>query len=335
MRRPLRLASSARGLTKRQRISATVLAIVALAFLLLDLGGGGLRSAHSGMRGVLGSLYRGTDAVLGPARRFVEGVPSAGSNEATIQSLRKQNRDLQARLDQLEADRRTAAELDRLRLSVAQTGDTLLPAQVIALGPGSGFDWTVTIDAGSGSGVRAGQTVTDGVGLVGRVLHADANTAVVLLAADPGSGVGVRDVRTGEVGVARGHGTAGYTFTPLSPDAVVKVGDRLETGPLSSSSFVPGVAVGMVSSVRTSADGTVTATVRPSVSPTSLALVGVILGGGDHGTVRAALRPASGQSGALMPATQTARTTTSTTKTTTKTATTTNTKTATTSTGGR
>lgn len=293
----LRVGGTSRRLTRRQRIAAIVLGIVALAFMTLDLGGGSLREAHSGMRGVLGSLYRGTDSVLGPVRRFVQGIPTAGTNQARIDELRSQNAQLRGRLAEQATDKSTAAQLQRLQLAADQSGATVLPARVIALGPGSGFEWTVTLDVGSGSGVRAGQTVTDGAGLVGRVLHADANSSLVLLAADPGSGVGVRDLRTGEVGVAHGAGTHGYTFTPLSPDAVVRVGDPLATGPLTTSSYVAGIAVGTVTAVRTSADGTVTGTVDAVVSPTAVDLVGVVLKAGSPPSARQALRAYEGQAG--------------------------------------
>src|SRR2546423_302179 len=93
-----RLSSAPRRLTKRQRVAATVLGIVALAFLTLDLGGSSLRGAHTGMRGVLGALYRGTDGVLGPVRRWFEGVPSAGTNEARIENLRAKNARLRKQL---------------------------------------------------------------------------------------------------------------------------------------------------------------------------------------------------------------------------------------------
>jgi rod shape-determining protein MreC len=266
-----------RRLTRRQRISAIVLAAVALCFITLDLGGGGLREAHSGVRGTLGALYRGTDAVVGPARRWLEGVPSAGTNKATIDDLRAENARLRGRIAALEADHRTAAQLAVLRQSASTSGNTLLPARVIAFGPGQGFDWTVTLDVGSSDGVRIGQTVTDGAGLVGRVLHADSSTSVVLLAADPGSGVGVRDVRTGEIGVASGQGADGFSFAPLNPGATVAVGDQLVTGPNGASSYVAGIAVGTVRAVRTSADGTVRATVEPTTSPTAVDLVAVVL----------------------------------------------------------
>jgi len=128
--------------------------------------------------------------------------------------------------------------------------------------------------------VQVGQSVTDGVGLVGRVLHADANSAVVLLAADPGSGVGARDTRTGEIGVATGTGDAGFVFEPLNPDAVVKAGDELVTGPTGASSYVAGLVVGRVIAVQAPTDGTIRAAVEPATSPTAVDLVGVVLTGG-------------------------------------------------------
>jgi rod shape-determining protein MreC len=274
-----------RRLTRRQRISAVVLAAVALCFITLDLGGGALRDAHSGVRGALGSLYRGTDAVVGPARRWAEGVPAAGTNEGTIERLRAENAALRGRITALQEDRRTAGQLAALQRAADGADNRLLPARVVALGPGQGFDWTITVDVGTSSGVRAGQTVTDGAGLVGRVLHADSASSVVLLAADPGSGVGARDLRTGEIGVATGNGTAGFTFAPLRPDASVKVGDRLVTGPTGASSYVAGVSIGTVTAVRSSADGTSRASVRPTASPTAVDVVAVILSTGGAGTL--------------------------------------------------
>ena len=274
-----------RRLTRRQRIAAIVLAAVALCFITLDLGGGALRDAHSGVRGSLGALYRGTDGVVGPVRRWVEGVPTAGTNKSRIEELRRTNAQLRGRIADLQADQRTATELAALQRSAATTNHRLLPARVVALGPGQGFDWTITLDAGKSDGVRVGQTVTDGAGLVGRVVTADDSSSLVLLAADPGSGVGVRDLRSGEVGVATGHGPSGFTFTPLNPDAQVKVGDRLATGPTGSTSYVPGVRVGTVRAVRTSADGTVTAAVTPATSPTAVDLVAVVLGPASTGTL--------------------------------------------------
>lgn len=261
-------------------MAAIVLALLAACFITLDLGGSGLRSAHEGVRGALGSLYRGTDAGLGPARRFVQGIASAGTNQSRIAALRRENAALRGRVAAAEADRTAAAELARLRLAATSERHRVVATRVIALAPGGGFDWTATLGTGTKSGVRVGQTVTDGVGLVGRVLHADSATCLVLLAADPGSGVGARDLRSGQIGIATGRGTAGFEFVPLEPAAVVRVGDKLATGPAGSTSYVSGLAVGTVTSVRRTADGATHATVHPAVPATTLDLVGVIIEGG-------------------------------------------------------
>ena len=290
MKRQKPLARS--RLTRRQRVAAITLSVVAVGFIALDLGGSALAPAHSGARGVLGSLYRGTDSVLGPVRRFVQGVPHAGSNESRVHALEHENARLRKRIADVRADRLASAQLDRLQLAANAGGYKVLPSRVLAISPSGGFDWTVTIDTGSGSGVRAGQSVTDGEGLVGRVLHADASTAVVLLAVDPGSGVGARDTRTGAVGVATGVGQDGYTFRPLDPRTKLRVGDHLRTGPSGSSSYVAGLAVGTISAVRVAADGTTLASVAPTTAPDELDPVGVILAGVDHGTTRSALSPA-------------------------------------------
>jgi rod shape-determining protein MreC len=276
-------------LTPRQRVGAISLAALAAAFIALDLGGGSLQSAHGGVRGVLGSLYRGTDTVLGPVRRFVEAVPHAASDQNRMRDLEQRNARLRARLAHARADHATERQLEQLHLAAKSGGYRLVPARVLATNPAEGFDDTVTIDVGASSGVRAGQSVTVGPDLVGRVLHADPDTSVVLLTSDSESGVGARDQRSGQVGVVTGAGSGGYTFRPLDPHARVRAGDTLVTGPGRASSFVRGLTIGTVRSVHTAADGTPVASVEPAVSPTSLDLVGVVLIGGHAGTTRAPL----------------------------------------------
>jgi rod shape-determining protein MreC len=277
-------------LTRRQRIGAIVLAALAACFLSLDVVGGSLSSAHSGVRGALGSLYRGTDSVLGPVRRFLQGIPRAGADQSRLAALQDENTALRQQLAQARLDHHTAAELARLHLAAHSAGYRIVPARVLATSASGGFDYTVTIDAGTDNGLRGGQTVTDGNGLVGRVLHADSSTAVVLLAIDPGSGVGARDLRTGQLGVVTGAGRDGYTFRPLDPNAEVHAGDPLATGPAQTSSYAPGLSVGTVRAVHASATGTLVAPVDPAVSASALDVVGVIVTRSSHSSVAAGPR---------------------------------------------
>jgi rod shape-determining protein MreC len=267
-----------RRLNRRQRWGAALLSLAAIGFIVLDLGGGSLESAHSGVRGSFGALYRGTDSLIGPVREWLQGLPRAGTNTARINELRAENAQLRGALAAGQAARASADQAARLQsMAVVQAaGGHVIVAKVMSIGAASGFDWTVTVDKGAHDGLASGQTVTDGVGLVGRVLHADPASAVVLLAADPGSGVGARDLRNGEIGVASGDGASGFTFRPLNPKAKLKVGDALSTGPGADSSYVPGLAVGTVASVTTSADGTTTAHVKPASAPTALDVLGVV-----------------------------------------------------------
>jgi rod shape-determining protein MreC len=266
-----------RRLTRRQQLSATILSVLALLFISLDFTGGSLADSRSGVTGALGSLYRGTDAVIGPARRFVQGVPDVAGNRQQLATLQQQNRALRSQLAAAEADRTTAAKLDALQLQADSRNWKVMPARVIATGPGAGFQWTVTVDAGSREHVLTGQTVTDGFGLVGRVIAVHQTTSVILLAADPTSGIGVRDSRSGELLLATGHGAAGVTASPLDDQVDVKRGDHLLTGPAGKTTYADGIELGTVTSVQTRQDGSTTVQVKPVANPQGLDLVGIVL----------------------------------------------------------
>lgn len=260
----------------RTRVAAAVLVLVALGFCVLDLVGAPLNGAHNGVRGTFGALYRGTDSVIGPVRGFVRDISQLGSAPARVRQLQQQNGDLRRALSAADQHVAAAGEVAALQ----RLGNTLsvpvVAARVVALAPGQGFDWTATIAAGRRDGLQVGQTVVAGDALVGRVLRVDTDTAVVLLAADPGSGVGVRVKRTGQLGLITGRGAAGFGMTPLDPAADLRPGDVVVSGPAGTTSFVPGLLVGTVRAISRGADGSLTAQVTPAVSATALDIVGVL-----------------------------------------------------------
>jgi rod shape-determining protein MreC len=226
-----------------------------------------------------GAVRQGADAVLGPAQRAVGGAArgvgglfDGGADEDELQRLREDNARLRGDLVRGEADRRRAAELDRL-LGLKDAGTyTVVPAQVTALGSAFGFELTVTIDAGSRDGVEEGQTVVNGDGLVGRTTRVGPFTSTVLLLTDPGFTVGARLTREGTVGLATGDG-AQLTYE-LVEGGRVQVDDALLT--TGSQTFVPGVPIGRVTEVDPAGALVTTATVRPFVRVGALDLVGVV-----------------------------------------------------------
>jgi rod shape-determining protein MreC len=204
-------------------------------------------------------------------------VPDVGRNRSEIARLQQQNLLLQRELADQRVDASTAARLKALQLQSDAAGWTTMPARVLATGPGAGFEWTVTVDVGRRENIAVGQTVTDGYGLVGRVVSVLPTTSVIMLAADPTFGVGARDLRSGTLLLASGRAEAGMTGTALQDKADVRAGDQLATGPAGQSTFVPGIAIGTVTGVSTAADGTLSVSIRPSAPQTGLNLVGIVL----------------------------------------------------------
>ena len=277
-------------LSRRQRRAAVALAVVAILFIASDALGASYADARGGVQGFFGALYRGTDSVFAPARRWVQALPHLGRDSAANARLRAQVATLQGQNATLQNEAGSGEQLRKLQLQATRGGYSVLPTRVIAIGPGAGFDWTVTLDAGSADKIRVGQTVIAGASLVGRVVRVAHDSSTVLLAADPGSGVGVRDQRNGQLGVVTGQGSGGFRFRPLDPNAAPRIGDVLLSGPARTSTYVPGLTVGTVSSVEIAPTGAVTAGVRAAMAPTSLDIVGVVLLGGASGP-RPPLRP--------------------------------------------
>ena len=149
-------------------------------------------------------MEEATAAVVRPFQAVPEFFTTTGSLRRQVQQLEAENASLRGQVATGVVDRNRAAELDGLMRSSASTGYALVPARVIALGPAQSFSRTVTIDAGTTSGIHPDMTVLNNDGLVGRVIRADRGTATVLLVVDRESVVGGRLGSSMEVGFLRG-----------------------------------------------------------------------------------------------------------------------------------
>lgn len=234
------------------------------------------------------ALRRGSDTVFGPAQRTVGGaarsvgnalggLPRLGRYQEDNRRLEQENARLRALLRETDGLRRTDAELKKLLKLRAVGQYAVVPARVVSVGSALGFEWTATIDAGSRDGLKPGQTVLTGDGLVGRTKRVSPFTAVVVLVVDPTFTVGARLQRLGGVGLASGLGSGGMQYELIDQDAQVRAGDVLAT--TQSDTFVPDVPVGRVTQV-TGGARTLTRTTRvdPFVDVSSLDLVGVVVG---------------------------------------------------------
>ena len=240
-----------------------LLLLAALTLTALDARDGG------GLDGV----RRAADTLLGPGQAAVSAALGR-EPDRDVARLEAEVARLTGELHRSEALQRRVTELDRL-LGLTRAGSyPTVPAQVSGTGSAFGFGSTVTIDAGSRDGVREGQTVVNGDGLVGRTVRAGPYTSTVLLLTDPGFTAGARLTREGTIGLATGDGEGGLSYE-LVEGGRVRTGDALLT--TGSDTFVPGVPVGRVTSVRADTGALVsTALVEPFVDLSSLDLVGVV-----------------------------------------------------------
>lgn len=290
-RRDRRWRGTAR-LDRRDRPPRTLLVALLLAcatLITLDHQGGDsspLEPARHAVGEVFGPVESATTAVVRPFVAIPGWFRSHESLRGEISELEAENARLRADSATSGYDRNRLEEFDGLTRAADDLGYALVPARVVGIGPSQSFSQTVTIDAGSGAGLRPDMTVLNNDGLVGRVLRVTGSTATVLLIVDAESVVGGRVGESMEVGFLHGRGIlggSGRLDLELADES--EVPDRHDTvvtwGSESGAPYVSGVPVGQVSSVYSSLRETSQrAVIEPFVDFGSLDLVGVVVPAG-------------------------------------------------------
>jgi len=270
----------ARGGGNRSRLLLVILLVTALFFITLDLRGVSLtKGSRSVTQTILSPVQRTVSTIFSPVGRFFGDVKNFGKTNAELKQALATNKLLKSRLAEKSDTKGQLAQLKAV-LDLAGRGNyKVAAARVIARGSASSFSQTITIDAGSSSGIRSDMTVISQNGLVGVVKSTTSSTSIVLLLSDPSFKVGVRIARSQSVGVLSGLGSTEYSLVLLDPSGTIKTGDNLLTnGSEGNRPFVPGVPVGVVVGVDNSAASlTQTATVNSYANLNDLGIVSVIL----------------------------------------------------------
>jgi rod shape-determining protein MreC len=269
----------------RSRLLLIILIVTSLLLITLDLRGVKiLDGVRSGTQNVLSPFQKAGSTVVSPFRNFFGDVTNLGQTRSEIEKLKEENAKLRNELLQ----RKSAdAELEQLKsvLDLAgRAGYKVLASRVISQGASTSFSQTITIDAGSTSGVRQNMTVVSGEGLVGVVKESYLNSALVMLATDPDFKVGVRIAGTQQIGILSGRGSKRAELQLLDNQQIVKVGDvLLARGSTNNRPFVPGIPVGVISAVDNTAGSIAqTATVMLYPNFSALGVVSVVLSAGKN-----------------------------------------------------
>jgi len=269
----------------RSRLLLIILIVTSLLLITLDLRGVKiLDGVRSGTQNVLSPFQKAGSTVVSPFRNFFGDVTNLGQTRNEIEKLKEENAKLRNELLQ----RKSAdAELEQLKsvLDLAgRAGYKVLASRVISQGASTSFSQSITIDAGSTSGVRQNMTVVSGEGLVGVVKESYLNSALVMLATDPDFKVGVRIAGTQQIGILSGRGSKRAELQLLDNQQIVKVGDvLLARGSTNNRPFVPGIPVGVISAVDNTAGSIAqTATVMLYPNFSALGVVSVVLSAGKN-----------------------------------------------------
>jgi len=269
----------------RARLLLIILIVTSLFLITLDLRGVRiLDGVRNGTQNVLAPFQKVGSTVVTPFRNFFSDVTHLGRTRNQIEKLKADN----ARLRNKLLERKSAdAQLTQLKsvLDLAgKAGYKVLATRVISQGASTSFSQTITIDAGTSSGVRPNMTVISGEGLVGVVKESFLNSALVMLATDPDFKVGVRIAGTQQIGILSGRGSKRAELQLLDNQKIVKVGDvLLARGSTNNRPFVPGIPIGVISAVDSSAGSIAqSATVMLYPNFSALGVVSVVLSAGKN-----------------------------------------------------
>ena len=145
---------------------------------------------------------------------------------------------------------------------------TYAEAQVVARST-DGWTCELSLNVGTAAGVKKGDLVVTGEGLVGVVRTVGLNWSSVTYVADSRLSVGALLVRTGESGYTEGNATAlangQLELKALATDTMVNRGDLAVTSGLGGR-YPKGLVLGTVSDLKTEPDGlSVCAVLTPAV----------------------------------------------------------------------
>ena len=263
----------------RSRLLLILLLVSSLFLITLDLRGVNLASGiRSGVSTVISPVENLFTKVFSPVGNFASDVRNFGQSKKQITELNKQIDLLKAK-QVLDEDK--VSQLNQLKnvLDLAGSGGyQVVAARVINRGSTETFKETLTIDVGSRSGITKNMTVISESGLVGVVKSVTSNSSIVLLMSDPTFKVGVRIAGTQSIGVVSGQGGSTYLLQLLDATGEIKEGDALVArGSAGDRPFVPGVPVGIVTSVNSDASSiTQNADVESSANLEKISVVAVV-----------------------------------------------------------
>jgi rod shape-determining protein MreC len=285
--KPTPYPSKARSALIRRAI---VVALVLVALTLVTISfrsptAGALHDLQGAGSTALRPFQVAATRVAAPFRDAYDYVHSLANAKSENKKLRQLNRKLRERDIQtavLAAKEQELVKLLHFEQGAAFPND-FRAVNVAVIAPPSGpFSHTLTIEAGSSSGVRLNSPVVSGDGLVGIVSNVFPHTAEVTLLTDPDSFVAARDLDTQVRGMVHTGPGGTLILDQVQKQLRVKERDVLVTAGTRNARYPDlypyGIPIGRVSSVGATDTATfLQVQVQPFANLGSLDAVGVLV----------------------------------------------------------
>ena len=263
------------------RLLVISLVMASLLVITVDYRGGTsgpFEVAGRGLQTVVGTLQAGVSKILQPIGSFFSGLVHIGSLQAENHRLQQEIQDLREKAQHDTSLRRLLDEFNSLYKLQQTYGLQGVAATVIGQSVNN-FQWSVSINRGSGDGIKLDMPVVSGDGLVGHVVSVTSNTSVVLLVLDPDSFVDGRLSSSGVTGGVQGERNRDLQMSLVPPDTKVLPGEQVVTSGYQSGLYPPEIPIGSVSHVYIQDGGlNKLITIRPAVDFSALEIVLVVTG---------------------------------------------------------
>ncbi|MBI4263638.1 MAG: rod shape-determining protein MreC [Acidobacteria bacterium] len=215
------------------------------------------------------------------ASSLVTGVRTSWDDYFALQRVRQENErlrqemaQLQVRLQQERALAQQSRQLQELLELQSQTRLVTTGSAVIGSGASPDFR-TITIDKGTGDGLRPDMAVIAPAGVVGRVVTPSARAAMVQLLIDRNAAAAALVERSRAQGVVVGTG-GNLRLDYVSATADLRVGDVVVTSGIEGI-YPKGFVIGQIESITQGVGTFGDVVVRPAVDFSSLEAVLVVL----------------------------------------------------------
>jgi rod shape-determining protein MreC len=243
-----------------RRRRAVLLLLVAASLTLLSLyyregNAGPLHGAEKAVSTVFSPIQDVTDRALKPVRDLVNWFHEtfdARGDKAKLQDQVAQLRDQLARAQTTQGEAKEIAALNQtLSGGIVPDGTTPVTARVVGRSPTVWYS-TVTIDKGSGDGVRIDDPVVAALGLAGKVTQTTPNNSQVTLITDADSAVTARVNPGGATGVVEPNvgNPNDLQLDYLERGTQIAKGQMVVTAGFSTgnlgSIFPPGIPIGQI-----------------------------------------------------------------------------------------